>query len=549
MGRLVWTLLLLVIALLTASAASVVLGARLLADLALPLSPQISVAVAGVAGLLVTLVVPGYIASRLIARLSALAPHRPTITLGTVFTCNALILGATLGLMGPSTAEDLRTHGSWFLAGNTSEEVQQTLSLVADRLPGAAPSAPVAPVAPEVPDPGVSELPAPVPDVPMTAKEVFAARSPSIVVVRTWAPLQDDMMKSIMRAFGMERVEGQGSAFAIAPDRLVTNHHVIGSAEQAEVVMPDGRVMGPVELLALDPTNDLALVRVPGASFVPIPLSDGSAAVGDPCFAIGAPLGMEQTLTEGIVSARREMNGTRVVQMQTPIAPGSSGSPLLDDRGRVIGVNTATYGAGMNLAVDLEHINALLTKVAPDGAPVRKLDLPAPHLVLDEITVEGEMLPTERQQMGQIGAMLAGVSESCLGTLDADARVDLAVSSLKLSLTSSTLPEAAATCLKGQVTAAAPLGFFLSNLFGSKVAAVDLAFTRHRPPEVAPVPAAPVPAAPAAPVPAPEAPVPAPVAPAAPESVPEAPPAAVLTPVPVQGAPPKLTIHITSGPR
>jgi putative serine protease PepD len=153
---------------------------------------------------------------------------------------------------------------------------------------------------------------------------------------------------------------GSGTGFLIDRDgTIVTNAHVIGNASQVRVRFDDDARLLTARVVGTDPSSDLAVLKVDASAadgVTPLALAESdSVEVGDAAIAIGFPLGLDRTATGGIVSGlEREIeapNGFRidkVIQTDAPINPGNSGGPLLDAKGRVIGVNSqiATSGAG-----------------------------------------------------------------------------------------------------------------------------------------------------------------------------------------------------------
>ncbi len=156
----------------------------------------------------------------------------------------------------------------------------------------------------------------------------------------------------------------RGSGFFIAVDRIITNRHVIERSARVEIHMLDGRKFPVRGVLAVDGEGDLALlaVDVPRGLAVPLPLVRSAPQEGESIVVIGNPFGLEGSVSNGIVSAVREISGYgKIIQITASISPGSSGSPVVNMAGQVIGVATlqAAEGQNLNFAVPAERISQL----------------------------------------------------------------------------------------------------------------------------------------------------------------------------------------------
>ena len=199
-------------------------------------------------------------------------------------------------------------------------------------------------------------------------------------------PLFDD---PLFRHFFGERPDngpsesGLGSGVIVSPDGYVlTNNHVIETADAIEVALNDGRKFA-ARLVGRDPETDLAVLRIDGEAVLPaitFSASD-SLAVGDVVLAIGNPFGVGQTVTMGIVSALgRSQLGINTfenyIQTDAAINPGNSGGALVDGEGNLVGINTAIYSRsggslGIGFAIPVSIARSVLEQIVATGEVVR----------------------------------------------------------------------------------------------------------------------------------------------------------------------------------
>lgn len=168
---------------------------------------------------------------------------------------------------------------------------------------------------------------------------------------------------------------GTGSGFFISKDgRLITNYHVIEEAVSAVAKIETQAFFGVEGILAASPENDLAILKVKALGTVPLELGNSSSnEVGDRVAIIGSPLGLEGTLSEGIISAKRDANTVNeLLQITAAISHGSSGSPVMNSEGKVIGVATllSEEGQSVNFAVPIEQAKTLVNQIKSKEVPI-----------------------------------------------------------------------------------------------------------------------------------------------------------------------------------
>lgn len=159
---------------------------------------------------------------------------------------------------------------------------------------------------------------------------------------------------------------GSGSGFIVSSDgKIVTNFHVIENAYYASIKLNNGDVYDDISIIDYDERRDLAVLKIKGLklSTVAIGKSD-TLKVGEKVIAIGNPQGLENTVSEGILSSVRNIEGVNVLQITAPISPGSSGGPLFDSKGCVIGITSAMLRGGQNLnfAIPIDYVTPLIAK-------------------------------------------------------------------------------------------------------------------------------------------------------------------------------------------
>lgn len=146
------------------------------------------------------------------------------------------------------------------------------------------------------------------------------------------------------------QLTAQGSGFFFGPGRIATNFHVIAGAAIVKVIDAAGDTIARVDTAdAVDEQRDLAILRASAGRTRGLRIETFYPDVGDQVWTYGSPKGLTGTMSDGIVSAVRERGGHTVLQISAPISPGSSGGPVLDVQGRVVGVTKSSVRGGQNL--------------------------------------------------------------------------------------------------------------------------------------------------------------------------------------------------------
>jgi serine protease DegQ len=176
--------------------------------------------------------------------------------------------------------------------------------------------------------------------------------------------------------------QGLGSGVLIdAAGYVVTNNHVVEGANELAVALPDGSLR-PTRLVGVDPDSDLALLKIDASGLRPITIGDmRGVAVGDVVLAVGNPLGVGQTVTQGVVSAlgRRGIGINPIenfIQTDAAINPGNSGGALVDTGGRLIGINSAILSRGggsegIGFAIPIDIAQKVVASLQKNGRVAR----------------------------------------------------------------------------------------------------------------------------------------------------------------------------------
>lgn len=178
----------------------------------------------------------------------------------------------------------------------------------------------------------------------------------------------------------------QGSGVILRSDGVIaTNFHVIDDAKSASVKLQNGDVYDDVSIVDTDERKDIAIIKIKATNLPTLSVGNSDTIkVGITIYAIGAPRGLEGSISSGIVSSIRPANeisqtlsGFRVIQITAPISSGSSGGPLLDETGKVIGLVFATRvdAQNINLAIPINYVSPLASNAKNEGRTLAKMNL------------------------------------------------------------------------------------------------------------------------------------------------------------------------------
>jgi S1-C subfamily serine protease len=259
---------------------------------------------------------------------------------------------------------------------------------------------------------------------------IFRRASGSVVNITNIALRRDFFTTDVFQI-----PQGTGSGFIWDTEgHIVTNFHVVEGASSLSVTLADQSEAVEAEVIGIAPDKDLAVLKIkaPASRLTPLPVGrSADLQVGQTVLALGNPFGLDHSLTVGVVSALgRELQspGGRtirdVIQTDAAINPGNSGGPLLDSRGRLIGVNSAIYSpsgasAGIGFAVPVDTVKRLVPQLIEHGKPIQPgigVSMVADRIA-DRMGVEGVVVYEVRRGSPADQAGLAGITRTSSGRI------------------------------------------------------------------------------------------------------------------------------------
>lgn len=161
----------------------------------------------------------------------------------------------------------------------------------------------------------------------------------------------------------IETENGYGSGFFVAPNIIATNYHVIEGAFEASCYSNNSSTKYKIDgYLAADKSVDLVLLKVSGLNKPKLNFATETVSPGQKIYVMGSPKGLPATISDGIISGMRDFEGYKLIQMTAPISPGSSGGPVLNSKGQLIGISVSqlTDGQNLNFAIPKSYLEVLL---------------------------------------------------------------------------------------------------------------------------------------------------------------------------------------------
>ncbi len=191
----------------------------------------------------------------------------------------------------------------------------------------------------------------------------------------------------------MEDDNGQtlslGSGFFVRDGEIASNLHVVEGAARGYAKLIGEKTKHDIEgITAVDPNYDLVVLKISDGRAQVLPLGNSDAVqVGESVYAVGNPQGLEGTFSQGIVSSIREVGTDKLLQITAPISPGSSGGPVLNEKGEVIGISVATFKGGQNLnfAIPANYLKTLLGKAGPAKPLAQAKPVKAQRSILEDL--------------------------------------------------------------------------------------------------------------------------------------------------------------------
>ncbi len=224
-------------------------------------------------------------------------------------------------------------------------------------------------------------------------------------------------------------MHGVGSGFFMNDQgEIVTNYHVIAGAYQLKVKLYGGTEYAVTAVKGYDISRDIAILKIDLVGNSYLKASTSSVKTGDPVYALGSPLGLDDVFTDGVVSSpSKKVNGLDFIVFTAPVAPGNSGGPLVNSRGEVVGINTQIVddGQNLNLAIDVSAIQSLDTSAEKsvydtytECLNVSGVNALAYYIMLqkkDQATIDGKYIITRvlvEEEDGKYGRTLEVVYDS-----------------------------------------------------------------------------------------------------------------------------------------